>query len=229
MSMIKKAEFTRRRRKLMDYMGDNSIAILPSNAEQIRSRDTDFRFRQHSDFHYLSGFPEPDSVIVLLPGREQGEYIMFCREKDQVMETWHGRRFGQEGAVKHFGCSDAFPIDDIDDILPGLMEGRDRIYYEFGNHSEFDNNIMSWINILRSQVKTGAHPPGELIDLSHVLHDMRLFKSPAEIKVMQQVAELSAQAHMMAMTRCKPAMMQVSRPRYCPSGRVLWEDCRQWL
>jgi Xaa-Pro aminopeptidase len=207
--MIKKAEFTRRRRKLMDYMGDNSIAILPSNAEQIRSRDTDFRFRQHSDFHYLSGFPEPDSVIVLLPGREQGEYIMFCREKDQVMETWHGRRFGQEGAVKHFGCSDAFPIDDIDDILPGLMEGRDRIYYEFGNHSEFDNNIMSWINILRSQVKTGAHPPGELIDLSHVLHDMRLFKSPAEIKVMQQVAELSAQAHMMAMTRCKPAMNEL--------------------
>ncbi|MBV1911539.1 MAG: Xaa-Pro aminopeptidase [Kangiellaceae bacterium] len=202
--MIKKAEYTRRRRKLMNFMGNNSIAILPSNSEVTRSRDTEFRFRQHSDFHFLSGFPEPESVIVLLPGREQGEYILFCREKDEVMETWHGRRFGQEGAIKQFGCSDAFPIEDIDDILPGLMEGRERIYYEFGNHSEFDNNIMGWINILRMQVKTGAHPPGELIDLSHVLHDMRLFKSPAEIKIMRQVAELSAQAHMVAMKECQP-------------------------
>ncbi|MEP1743485.1 MAG: Xaa-Pro aminopeptidase [Kangiellaceae bacterium] len=204
--MIKKAEYTRRRKKLMSFMGNNSIAILPSNSEVIRSRDTDFRFRQHSDFHYLSGFPEPDSVIVLLPGREQGEYILFCRENDPVMETWHGRRFGQPGAIKKFGCDDAFPIDDIDDILPGLMEGRERIYYEFGNHTEFDNQIMSWINSLRSQVKSGAHPPGELIDLSHVLHDMRLFKSPAEIAIMREAAEISAQAHMIAMQKCKPGM-----------------------
>jgi len=207
--MIKKVEYSRRRRKLMNYMGNNSIAILPSNTEQLRSRDTDFRFRQHSDFHYLSGFPEPDAVVVLLPGREQGEYILFCREKDEVMETWHGRRYGQTGAIKHFGCSDAFPIEDIDEILPGLMEGRERIYYEFGNHPEFDNQIMSWINSLRSQVKTGAHPPGELIDLSHVLHDMRLFKSPAEINIMSEVAELSANAHMQAMKVCQPGMNEL--------------------
>ncbi len=204
--MIKKAEYTRRRKKLMSFMGNNSIAILPSNSEVIRSRDTDFRFRQHSDFEYLSGFPEPDSVIVLLPGRQQGEYILFCRENDPVMETWHGRRHGQPGAIKNFGCDDAFPIDDIDDILPGLMEGRERIYYEFGNHAEFDNQIMSWINSLRSQVKSGAHPPGELIDLSHVLHDMRLFKSPAEIAIMREATEISAKAHMIAMQKCKPGM-----------------------
>lgn len=203
--MIKKAEFTRRRRKLMNFMGNNSIAILPSNIEQVRSRDTDFQFRQHSDFHYLSGFPEPDAVIVLLPGREQGEYILFCREKDIVMETWHGRRFGQVGAVKHFSCSDAFPIEDIDDILPGLMEGRERIYYEFGNQSEFDNRIMSWINSLRSQVKNGAIPPGELIDLSHVLHDMRLYKSDAEIDLMREVATLSGEAHVQCMLQCQSA------------------------
>jgi len=207
--MIKKAEFARRRRKLMNFMGNNSIAILPSSAEQLRSRDTDFRFRQHSDFHYLSAFPEPESVIVLLPGREQGEYIIFCREKDEVMETWHGRRYGQAGAKKQFGCDDAFPIDDIDDILPGLMEGRERIYYEFGNHAEFDNRIMGWINTLRSQVKQGAHPPGELIDLSHVLHDMRLFKSKAEIEIMRKVAELSAKAHIQAMKKCKVGMNEL--------------------
>jgi len=207
--MIKKAEFGRRRRKLMNFMGNNSIAILPSSAEQLRSRDTDFRFRQHSDFHYLSAFPEPEAVLVLLPGREQGEYIIFCREKDEVMETWHGRRHGQAGAKKNFGCDDAFPIDDIDDILPGLMEGRERIYYEFGNHAEFDNRIMTWINTLRVQVKHGAHPPGELIDLSHVLHDMRLFKSKAEIEVMRKVAELSAKAHIQAMKKCKAGMNEL--------------------
>jgi Xaa-Pro aminopeptidase len=204
--MIKKAEYTRRRKKLMSFMGNNSIAILPSNSEVTRSRDTEFRFRQHSDFEYLSGFPEPESVIVLLPGRAQGEYILFCRENDPVMETWHGRRHGQQGAVKKFSCDDAFPIDDIDDILPGLMEGRERIYYEFGNHTEFDNQIMSWINSLRAQVKSGAHPPGELIDLSHILHDMRLFKSPAEIAIMKEVTEITAQAHMIAMQKCQPGM-----------------------
>jgi len=207
--MIKKAEFGRRRRKLMNFMGNNSIAILPSSSEQLRSRDTDFRFRQHSDFHYLSAFPEPESVIVLLPGREQGEFILFCREKDEMMETWHGRRYGQVGAKKHFSCDDAFPIDDIDDILPGLMEGRERIYYEFGNHSEFDNRIMHWINTLRAQVKLGAHPPGELIDLSHVLHDMRLFKSKAEIEVMRKVAKLSTNAHIQAMKKCQPGMNEL--------------------
>lgn len=208
--MIKKAEFGRRRRKLMNFMGNNSIAILPSSSEVTRSRDTEFRFRQNSDFQYLSNFPEPEAVLVLLPGREQGEYIIFCREKDEKMETWHGRRFGQEGTIKNFNCDDAFPIDDIDEILPGLMEGRDRIYYEFGNETEFDNHIMGWINSLRAQVKTGAHPPGELIDLSHVLHDMRLFKSLAEIAVMREVAELSAQSHNQVMKICQSGMNELS-------------------
>jgi len=207
--MISRAEFARRRRELMDLMGNNSIAILPSAKEVVRSRDTNYSFRQDSDFHYLTGFPEPDSVLVLLPGREQAEYVMFCREKDIKMETWHGRREGPMGAKKHYGCNDAFPIDDINDILPGLMEGRDRIYYEFGNHSEFDNSIMGWINVLRSQVKMGAQPPGELIDLNYILHDMRLIKSKAEIKVMQKVAEISADAHIAAMQVCQPGMNEL--------------------
>lgn len=207
--MISRIEFARRRRELMNLMGNNSIAILPSAKEVVRSRDTNFSFRQDSDFHYLTGFPEPDSVLVLLPGREQAEYVMFCREKDPKMETWHGRRYGPAGVKKHFGCNDAFPIEDIDDILPGLMEGRDRIYYEFGNHTEFDNNIMGWINVLRSQVKMGAQPPGELIDLNYILHDMRLIKSKAEIKVMQKVAEISAEAHIAAMKICQPGMNEL--------------------
>jgi len=204
--VIKKAEFARRRRRLMDLMGPNSIAILPSAKELVRSRDTHFPFRQDSDFHYLCGFPEPESVLVLIPGREHGEYVLFCRDRDPTMETWHGRRYGPAGAKKHFGCSDAFPIGDIDDILPGLMEGRERIYYEFGNHPEFDNKIMNWLNAIRSQIKNGAHPPGEIVDLSHFLHDMRLFKSKAEIEVMSKAADISAQAHCQAMRVCKPGL-----------------------
>ncbi|TQV71013.1 Xaa-Pro aminopeptidase [Aliikangiella marina] len=207
--MISRQEFARRRRELMDLMGNNSIAILPSASEIVRSRDTHFSFRQDSDFHYLTGFPEPDAVLVLLPGREHGEYVMFCRERDPVMETWHGRREGQAGAKKNYGCNDAFPIDDIDDILPGLMEGRERIYYEFGNQAEFDDAIMGWVNSLRAQVKKGAHPPGELIDLSHILHDMRLIKSKGELKVMQKAAEISADAHIAAMKVCQPGMNEL--------------------
>lgn len=207
--MISRLEFAHRRRELMNLMGNNSIAILPSAKELVRSRDTNFAFRQDSDFHYLSGFPEPDAVLVLLPGREHGEYVMFGREKDPKMETWHGRRVGQAGTKKHYGCNDSFPIGDIDEILPGLMEGRERIYYEFGNHAEFDNNIMGWINTLRAQVKNGAHPPGELIDLSHILHDMRLIKSKAETQVMQKNADISASAHIAAMQACRPAMNEM--------------------
>jgi len=207
--MISRAEFARRRRELMDLMGNNSIAILSSAKEVVRSRDTHYSFRQDSDFHYLTGFPEPDSVLVLLPGREPAEYVIFCRERDPKMETWHGRREGPNGVKKNYGCNDAFPIDDIDEILPGLMEGRDRIYYEFGNHAEFDKNIMDWVNILRSQVKMGAQPPGELIDLNYILHDMRLIKSIAEIKVMQKVSEISAEAHIKAMQICQPGMNEL--------------------
>ncbi len=207
--MISRLEFAHRRRALMDIMGKNSIAILSSAKEHVRSRDTHFHFRQDSDFHYLTGFPEPDSVLVLLPEREHGEYVVFCREKNLKLETLHGRREGQIGAKKRFGCDDTFPINDINEILPGLMEGRERIYYEFGNHSDFDNHIMGWINTLRSQVKKGANPPGELIDLSHILHDMRLIKSKAEIKVMKKASEISAKAHMAAMQTCQPGMNEL--------------------
>ncbi|MGX5175536.1 Xaa-Pro aminopeptidase [Aliikangiella sp. IMCC44653] len=207
-TIISRAEYARRRRELMDLMGNNSIAILPSATEKIRSRDTYYPFRQDNDFYYLTGFNEPEAVLVLLPGREHGEYVMFCREKDPHMESWHGRREGQAGVKKNFGCNDAFPIDDINDILPGLMEGRERIYYEFGNHDDFDQKIMGWISSFRALVKKGANPPGELIDLSHFLHDLRLIKSKAEIEVMQKAAQISALAHKAAMGICRPGMTE---------------------
>lgn len=203
MSKITKQEFARRRKRLMGMMEPDSIAILPAASEKIRSRDTEYHYRQDSDFFYLSGFSEPEAVIALIPGREHGEFVLFCRERDKEKELWHGYRQGPEGACQNFGADDAFPIDDIDDILPGLIEGRERVYYSMGRDQDFDHRVMAWINTIRGRVRSGATPPGEFLDLAHFLHEMRLFKSAAEIRVMKQAGEISAAAHARAMKSCE--------------------------
>ena len=134
---ISKAEFTRRRKKLMGMMDRHSIAIIPGAREVTRSRDTEYAFRQDSDLFSLTGFEEPDAVLVLVPGRRQGQVVLFCRERDPEMELWNGYRLGPEGAVAYLGIDDAFPIDDLDDILPGLIEGTQRIYYSMGHDDVF--------------------------------------------------------------------------------------------
>jgi len=201
-------EFAKRRRDLMACMEPNSIAILPSAKEVRRNSDTQYPFRQDSDFFYLTGFPEPEAVIVLIPGRKHGEYVLFCRERDPEKELWNGYRAGQEGACEQYGADDAFPIGDIDEILPGLLEGRERVYYALGKDAEFDKHVMEWVNTIRSKVRAGAIPPGEFLDLDHFLHELRLFKSASEIKVMKQAAKISALAHKHAMQICKPGMME---------------------
>jgi Xaa-Pro aminopeptidase len=203
---INKQEFARRRKVLMGMMEPNSIAILASGREKIRSRDTEFHFRQDSDFFYLTGFPEPEAVLVLVPGREHGEYVLFCRERNPEKEIWDGYRSGPEGACEKYGADDAFPIDDIDEILPGLIEGRERVYYAMGKDSDFDLQVMDWVNRIRAKVRSGATPPGEFLDLDHFLHDMRLFKSAAEVRVMSRAAEISAAAHVRAMRACRPGL-----------------------
>jgi Xaa-Pro aminopeptidase len=205
---ITQAEFARRRHDVMAHMEPGSIAIVPSAQEKTRNRDVEYAFRQDSDFYYLTGFAEPDSVLVLLPGREHGEFVLFCRERDRTMEIWNGYRAGPEGACQHFGADDAFPIDDIDDILPGLIEGRERVYYAMGRHDDFDRRVMNWINSIRDKVRSGAHAPGEFVDLNHILHDLRLIKSAAEIKLMRQAADISARAHCRAMRFCQPGKME---------------------
>ncbi|HEX4937404.1 MAG TPA: Xaa-Pro aminopeptidase, partial [Candidatus Kapabacteria bacterium] len=205
---ISKKEFAERRRELMALMEPNSIAIVPAAPARTRSRDTEYPYRQDSDFYYLSGFGEPEAVLVLVPGREHGEYVLFCRERDRAMEIWNGFRAGPEGAVKDFGADDAFPIGDLDEILPGLIEGRERVYYLMGRDPEFDRQVMEWVNTIRAKVRSGAHPPGEFIALDHLLHDMRLFKSPAEVRIMQEAADMTASAHLRAMEKCHPGMME---------------------
>src|SRR5690606_24424033 len=141
---ISAAEFARRRKQLMRMSTDDAILILAAAPERVRSNDTHYPYRQDSDFWYLSGFPEPEAVLVLVPGRKHGEVWLVCRERDLEREAWDGPRAGQEGAVEQFGMDDAYPIEDLDEILPGLLEGRSRVYYHFGRDAEFDLKLIGW-------------------------------------------------------------------------------------
>ncbi|MCH7695733.1 MAG: Xaa-Pro aminopeptidase [Proteobacteria bacterium] len=201
-------EFPRRRKRLMDMMGDDSIAILPTSSVHMRNRDIEHPFRPDSDFYYLSGYPEPEAVAVLIPGRPAGEYVLFCRDKDPKMEIWYGRRAGLEGACDIYAADDAFPIEDMDDILPGLLEDQDRIYYNMGNDQAFDQRVIGWVNQVRERIRAGVHAPEEFISLNHLLHDMRLYKSRQEIKALRQAARISAVAHKRAAQACQPGMME---------------------
>ncbi|MBO9844002.1 aminopeptidase P N-terminal domain-containing protein [Xanthomonas phaseoli pv. dieffenbachiae] len=200
------AEYARRRKQLMQMAGEQAILILPAAPERVRSHDTHYPYRQDSDFWYLSGFPEPEAVLVLVPGRKHGEAILFCRERDAEREAWDGPREGQEGAVERYGMDDAYPIDDVDEILPGLLEGRSRVYYHFGRDVDFDLKLICWLKRVREQVRHGAQPPHEFLELGHLLHEQRLFKSRDEIALMQQAADISVRAHRAAMRLARPGV-----------------------
>jgi Xaa-Pro aminopeptidase len=202
--VISRDEFTRRRRQLMRLMGRDTIAIIPAAPVRHRNSDVEYPYRQDSDFQYLTGFGEPESVAVLVPGREHAQYVLFVRDRDPERETWDGRRAGTEGATRQYGADDAFPITDIDEILPGLMENRTRVFYAMGTHPEFDQRVVGWLNGLRTQARHGKHPPQEFVALDYVLHDMRLTKSRSEIDVMRESARIASGAHIRAMQACRP-------------------------
>jgi Xaa-Pro aminopeptidase len=201
-------EFARRRRQLMRLMGRDSIAVLPAAPVRHRNGDVEYAYRQDSDFHYLTGFGEPEAVAVLVPGRAQAEYILFVRERDRARETWDGRRAGPVGASRDYGADDAFPITDMDEILPGLLENRTRVFYTMGEYSDFDQRVVGWVNGLRTQARNGRHPPQELVALDHLLHDMRLYKSRHELGLLRTAARISARAHQRAMRFCRPGLTE---------------------
>ncbi len=207
MNAMDKAIFEKRRRDLMQQMG-GGLALIPTAPVRNRNRDVNFPFRPDSDFYYLTHFPEPEACAVLVPGRAHGEFILFCRERNPEKETWDGRRAGLDGARELYGADDAFPIDDIDDILPGLLENREKVFCSMGRHPEFDSKLMEWVNEVRAKSRNGVSAPGEFVDLNHLLHEMRLFKRPEEIRLMKRAAKISTQAHRRAMQTCRPGLME---------------------
>jgi len=205
---MEQSEHARRREELKRLIGEDGIAVLPAAPERRRNRDVFHPYRQDSDFLYLTGFGEADAVAVLVPGRPQGEYLLFCRERDPARETWDGRIIGQDGAVADYGADDAFPIDDLDEILPGLMEGRAKVYCTMGADADFDHRLIGWVNQLRAQSRAGVKAPLEYVSLEHLLHEMRLIKSRAEIEAMHRAAGVSVAAHRRLLERLRPGLME---------------------
>ena len=203
-----KREFARRRKRLFELMDEKSIAIVPTAPVRVRNRDVDYPYRPDSDFFYLTGFPEPEAVAVLVPGRPQGEYLMFCRERDSEREQWDGARAGLEGACERYDADDAFPIGDIDDILPGLMENRTRVFHAMGYYSEFDQRVVDWVKRVRSRQRAGGSTPHEFVALDHLIHEQRLFKSTTELRIMRAAADISVSAHCRLMEVCEPGMTE---------------------
>jgi Xaa-Pro aminopeptidase len=205
---VDRSEFARRRRQFMRMIGKHAIAILPAAPVRHRNGDIEYAYRQDSHFHYLTGFTEPDAVAVFVPGRAQAEYLLFVRERDPVREAWDGPRAGTDGAVGEHGADDAFPIGDIDEILPGLMEQRSQIHYAMGSHHEFDPHVLGWVNGLRGGARQRPAPAREFVALNHVLDDMRLYKSRAEQASLRRAAAIAVGAHRRAMRFARPGRME---------------------
>ena len=189
-------------------VGSGNIAIIASAPVSRRNNDVDFPYRQDSDFYYLTGFDEPDALAVFVPGRRPAEYILFCREFDENMALWTGHHAGIDGAKSQYGADDSFPIDDVDEILPGLMENKARVFYPMGRNSELDQQVLEWVKQLRGQVRSGVCAPMEFVAMENLLHEMRLYKSPAELKLMRQAAKVSAKAHIRAMQATRPGLYE---------------------
>lgn len=204
--MIKKNEYERRRRSLMRRTGEGAVVIVCAAPEKIRNNDAHYAYRQDSDFLYLTGFREPEAVLVLVPEGKGGRSIMFCRPRDPKREMWDGAMAGLEGAREDYGMDDAYPVEEIGKRLPELLQDRERIYYDLGRRPDFDQRLIGWLNTFRGQSRKTFHAPDEIIALDHMLHDMRLYKSRAELSAMRTAAKIGAEAHQRAMRRCAPGL-----------------------
>ncbi len=202
--MIKMSEYAKRRKQLMQTIGPTGIVILPSAREYIRNGDAYYYFRQYSDFYYLTGFDEPESVLILAPKRKEGEYILFNRVRDRDREIWDGPRAGQEGACKEFLADQAFPIAELEAMLPELLVGRESVHYSLGFDKTFDDILLRAVNNIRAKIRGGLQSPIAFVDVGPSLHEMRLVKSPAEIAMMQKAVDITAFGHIRAMEVCEP-------------------------
>jgi Xaa-Pro aminopeptidase len=194
-------------KEFMRRMDPKSVAIIPSAREATRSNDTQYRFRQDSDFYYLTGFEEPDSIAVVAPSREQ-KYTLFVRPRDPEQEIWVGRRAGVEGAKSEFGADESFPIDEFETKLQEILNGAEPLYYRLGAYPDLDDTIIRQIARMRSLNRKPIHPPRTIVDPATIVHEMRVLKSPDEIELMQRAADIAAEAHVEAMKTVRPGMKE---------------------
>ena len=201
-------EFKLRRNELLKRLGPSSVAIIFAAKECVRSGKVKYPYRQNSDFYYLTGFIEPESIAVLISGRGEGEFILFNRERDCAKEIWYGECIGQKRACSEFGADQAFAISEVDKILPQLLAGRDNVYFNVGFDHDFDQKVTFWLNQTYSKESSEAERPYLLGNLNNILHEMRLKKSKSEIAIIRKAAEITAKGHLRAMEKCRPGMYE---------------------
>lgn len=193
-------------KKFIASIGKDAVAVIPAAHETTRSYDTEHKFRQDSDFYYLTGFPEPDAVAVIAPSSKKNPYTLFVRPRNLEMETWYGRREGTEGAVKNYKADKAFPIEKFEKELPKLLNGHEKLYYRFGVDRKLDEQILHYLSGQRFRRLKTAYPPHTIIDPTVLIQEMRLHKTEEEIELMQTSATIAAEAHILAMQNVKPGM-----------------------
>ena len=194
-------------KEFMRRMDQKSVAILPAAREATRSNDTQYRFRQDSDFYYLTGFEEPEAIAVIAPASEH-KYTLFVRPRDPEQEIWVGRRAGVEGAKREFSADESFPVAEFEEKLQDTLDGAENLYYRLGVNTDLDAAIIKKIAQMRAINRKPIHPPRTIIDPATIVHEMRVLKSSEEIELMQRAADIAAEAHVEAMKSVKPGMKE---------------------
>jgi Xaa-Pro aminopeptidase len=207
-TIVELDEYAARRARLMQAIGPDGVAIVPAAREVVRNRDTHYPFRQDSDFRYLTGFPEPDAVAVLAPGRPEGEYLLFVRPRDPAREIWDGYRAGPEGARQRYRADQAFTVAEFTGMLAALLGGRARVFYTLGEHPHLDPQLTACVREIREVSRRGAAAPVEFVALETTLHEQRLVKTAGEVDLLAHAAAVSARAHVRAMQFAEPGVWE---------------------
>ena len=197
----------RSRRERLARAMQHGVAVIPTAPERVRNRDSHFPFRFDSHFYYLSGFPEPESVAVVLAG-EQAQSILFCRTRNEEREIWEGFRHGPDAARERFGFDAAYPIESLDEKLATLLENQPALFYPMGSDAEWDARAMGWLNAVRARARAGVAAPDRAVDVRTLVDEMRLLKDAHEIALMRRAGRIAAAAHRRAMRSARPGRFE---------------------
>lgn len=197
-----------RRRNAFAAALDGGVAVIPAAHERIRSHDTEYEFRQDSDFFYLTGFQEPDAVLVIAPHNERERVVAFVRPKDRAQEIWTGRRLGVQNAPERLGVDAAYAIDELDARLPELLHGARQLFFGLARDEALDRRIHQALAAARTRVRRAGHVPDAIADPGSILHEMRLRKEPAEIEAMRSAAEITSAGHHAGMKVTRPGLYE---------------------
>lgn len=199
--------YLERRTRLLDLVG-SGVVVIPATPVHIRNNDVEHEYRQDSDLFYLTGFDEPEAVLVLTNQHPEHRMVLFVRRRDPSREVWDGPRAGVEGAVSRFGADAAFAIDELREKLPDYLQGSARVHYRLGRDRAFDDRLLDAIEVVRKRSRNGVKVPTEIVDPAVTLHELRLRKSPEEVATMRRAAEVTREAHVRAMEVARPGRFE---------------------